>query len=127
MTNAITSPIAAPGGTSASGAAANTQITALSAGSLTRPGTYEFSIQMGAVAAGAAADFNNVLFVVGASSYPVPFTPAAGPQSPVKVKAVLDGSTGVSVTTGTAVSTIAYYGSISAEYLGPAGSNLLHR
>lgn len=126
MTNAVTSPIVASG-TAASASSAGTQIAAIPAGSLGKAGPYEFTVQLTALAAGAAADVSNVVLTLGSSSVVVPFTPAAGTQAPFRVRGVLDGSTAAVLSTGSNVSTIAYYGSLSAEYLGAIGSNLAHR
>lgn len=125
MTNAITSIGAA--GTVAATAASGAAIATIPAASLSRAGSYEFTIQMTALAAGAAADVNNVVLTLGSSTLVVPLTPAAGPQGQVKLRGVLDGSTAASLNVGGAATTIAYYGTIYAEYLGAGGSNLLHR
>jgi hypothetical protein len=116
MTNAITS--VAANGTANSGVSAGSAIASIDSSKLGRPGNYRFRIRLSALAAGAAADMNNIVLTLGSSTFVVPFVPAAGPQNEVVVNGLLDGATGVSLNTGANVSTIAYYGSIQAEYVG---------
>jgi hypothetical protein len=120
MTNAVTSIGA--NGTVAAASPAGSAIATIPAGSLGRAGSYRFTIHLSARAAGAAADVSNVVLTLGASSYAIPFTPAAGTQSPVVVEGVLDGATAVSLNVGGSSSTIAYYGSIQADYIGNGSS-----
>jgi hypothetical protein len=126
MTNAVTSIIGE--GSAASDSAAGVTVAEILAANLGAAGPYRFTIQLSAVAAGAAADVNNVELVLGSSSVIIPFTPAEGIQETVTVDGVLDGSTAAILKTATAgPSTIAYYGWIKAEYLGATGSNRLLR
>lgn len=125
MTNAVTSLGAV--GSAVATSVAGTNIATIAAGNLGKAGPYEFYIQLTAVAAGAAADVNNVVLVLGASSIVVPFTPAAGVQAPIRLRGILDGATAANLNVGSATSTIAYYAVIYADYLGAVGSNLLHR
>lgn len=126
MTNAVTS--ISGSGTAAIGSAAGVLIAQIAAASLGKAGSYRFTIQLIALAAGAAADVNNVQLLLGSSSVVVPLIPAAGVQPVWTVDGVLDGATAAILQTATAgPSTIAYYGVLKAEFLGAAGSNLVHR
>lgn len=122
MTNAVTT--ISNNGFAAIGSVAGVALATIPAASLGSAGPYRFTIQLSAVAAGAAADVNNVKLVLGSSSEIIPFTPASGIQGPWVVEGILDGNTAAILETATAgPSTIVYYGYIKADYLGPYGGN----
>lgn len=122
MTNIVTTISASGFAASAGGLGA--LIVKIPAASLGSPGPYLFTIQMNAVAAGAAADVNNVELLLGSSAVVIPFTPAAGIQEAWEVEGILDGQTAAILQTATAgPSTIVYYATLKAEFLGPYGGN----
>ena len=122
MANTITT--ISKSGSAAAASAAGVTIAQISAATLGSAGPYRFTIQLVAVTAGAAADVNNVQLLLGASSVVIPFTPASGTQQQWIVEGILDGATAATLQTATAgPSTIAYYGTLKADYLGPYGGN----
>jgi hypothetical protein len=120
MTNAVTT--ISDSGLAAIGSAAGVAIATIAAETLGSAGPYKFTIQLNAVAAGLGADVNNVQLTLGSSSVIIPFTPATGIQEAWTAEGILDGQTAAILETATAgPSTIAYYGTLKAEFLGSSG------